>query len=258
MLLKEGLCNYTIEINKCSLFFRCKFDPDANEMIIFIHGLACSSDSFRDVFTADNFPGKSVLAVDLLGFGNSDKPEDFSYTMQDQATIIEELISLLPANKLHIVAHSMGGAVALLLKHELLSSLVSFVNVEGNLIAEDCGIMSRGIIDVSFERYRDSMYLKHVYTFRGHHQLRFEESSPLAIYNSSRSLVEWSDSGKLLEIFKALTCKKCYFFGEENKGMPVLEKLDFVPQYMISKSGHGMMTENPEEFYGKLSEFINP
>jgi hypothetical protein len=38
--------------------------------------------------------------------------------------------------------------------------------------------------------------------------------------------------------------------------MPVLEKLDFIPKYMISKSGHGLTTENPEEFYTKLSKFI--
>ncbi len=256
-MLKNGIHEYNAIINNSGLNFKCKFHPEANELIIFIHGLACSNDSFRDVFTTDYFPGKSVLAVDLIGFGSSDKPEDFSYTMEAQAKIIEELIEALPRKKLHIVAHSMGGAVALLLKPELLSSLASFANIEGNLVAEDCGIMSRGIIDVSFERYRNSMYLKHIYTFRGHHQLRFEESTPTAIYESAKSLVEWSDSGKLLEIFKALTCKKCYFFGEENKGMPVLEKLDFVPKYMISKSGHGMMTENPEEFYKKLDEFIN-
>lgn len=256
MLLKKGLYEYTEIINNAVLNFKCKFNPDAAEMILFIHGLACSLNSFRNVFDADYFPGKSILTVDLLGFGKSDKPEDFTYTMEDQAKVIEGLIALLPQKKLHIAAHSMGGAIALLLNPELLSSLASFVNIEGNLVAEDCGIMSRGITDVTYERYRDSMYSKHVYAFRGHHQLRFEESTPLAIYKSACSLVKWSDSGLLLEKFKNITCKKCYFYGEENLGMPVLEKLDFVPQIMISKSGHGLTTENPEEFYSKLVQFF--
>jgi len=87
--------------------------------------------------------------------------------------------------------------------------------------------------------------------------VHFEQSSPFAIYNSAVSLVEKSDSGELLLRFRKLSCNKSYFYGEENKDMTVLKKLDFVQKYMIQNSGHGMTTENPKEFYTKLVEFVN-
>ena len=97
----------------------------------------------------------------------------------------------------------------------------------------------------------------HLFAFRGHEQLHFEQSSPFAIYNSAVSLVKKSDSDELLDRFGKLSCNKCYFYGEENKVMPVLKKLGSVQKYMIKNSGHGMTTENPKEFYTKLVEFFN-
>jgi hypothetical protein len=87
--------------------------------------------------------------------------------------------------------------------------------------------------------------------------LLFEQSTPRAIYKSADSLVRWSDSGELLNKFRNLNCRKSYFYGEENKNMPVLNKLDFVDKIIIQNSGHAMTTENPKEFYSKLSAFIN-
>ena len=195
--------------------------------------------------------------IDFLGFGKSAKPENFSYNMEDQAGIIEELLSILPVWDIHIAAHSMAGAIALLFKPGTYSHIISFSNIEGNLISEDCGMLSRGITSVPFDEFKSVMYNKQVIEFKDHHQLRFNETNPFAVYNSAKSLVNWSDSSELLNKFRSLGCRKSYFFGEENENMEVLKKIDFAQKYMINKSGHGMMTENPNEFYSKLAEFIN-
>jgi len=256
MNLTAGLNEYSITIHQIKINFKCRYIPDSKEVVLFIHGLACTSDSFRNLFDYDYFPDKSLLLIDLVGFGKSSKPENFSYAMEDQAKIIEKLLSSLPEWEIHIAAHSMGGAIALLFDENTFSRVKSFAKIEGNLISEDCGILSRGIAELSYEEYKTNLFKKHLVEFRKHQQLRFEESTPLAIYKSAESLVKWSDSGELLEKFKNLNCRKSFFYGEENKNMPVIDKLDFVKKYMISKSGHGMMTENPKEFYTKLAEFI--
>ena len=256
MNLLMGLQKYYTKIGNYNFFFKCKYQPGSNEAILFIHGLGCSGDSFINLFNHDYFPSKSLIVVDLLGFGKSEKPEDFSYSMEDQAKIIEELLKLLPDWNYHIAAHSMGGAVALLFQPNTYSRVSSFANIEGNLVPEDCGLLSRGVISVSYNEYKNDLYKKQLNEFKGHQQLHFEESTPFAVYKSAVSLVKWSDGGELLEKFKNLTCRKSYFYGEENKHMPVLEQLGSVPKYMIGKSGHGMMTENPEEFYSKLAGFI--
>jgi pimeloyl-ACP methyl ester carboxylesterase len=256
MIPEPGIRNYSIHINGFDLNFICKHIPGSEEAVLFLHGLACTRDTFRNVFDKDYFPGKSLLLPDFPGFGRSSKPESFTYTMHEHAGLICKLLTNLPPWSLHIAAHSMGGAVALLFNDEIFSRIISFTNIEGNLAAEDCGVMSRSIASLSFEVYRDRLYPKHVNAFNGHHQLRFEESTPAAIYKSAVSLVEQSDSGGLLEKFNNLSCRTSYFYGEENKDMPVIKMLNTPHKYMIPNSGHGMMTENPEEFYTKLAEFI--
>ncbi len=257
MQLNIGLADYVTTINREQISFQYKFNPGSDEVVVFIHGLACSRDSFRNVFDADYFPNKSLLLVDLVGFGKSSKSPDFSYAMEDQAKLLGELL-LLPSVKIHLVAHSMGGAVALLLPANILSHVLSFTNIEGNLVASDCGILSRGIISVPFEVYRDRMFGKQMAMLADHAQFRFHETDPLAVYKSAASLVQWSDSGELLRIFKSLGMRRSYFYGEENKAIPVLDCLDFVEKHMIPQSGHGVMTDNPKDFYTKLAGFIDP
>ncbi len=256
MLLEVGYKEYKVEIDGIQLFFKCHFNPLADEAVLFIHGLACSSTSFRNLFDAEYFPGKSLLLVDLAGFGNSSKPADFSYTMEEQAGLLTKLLNILPKWKLHIAAHSMGNAIGLLLDDSILSRVESYSNVEGNMISEDCGLLSRGIAGISFEEYRDTLFPIQLAEFNGHGQLEFSKSSPVAIYKSASSLVHWSDNGQLLERFLKRNCRKSYFYGEENKEMVILEKLKGIPQIMITDSGHSMTTENPREFYSKLSDFI--
>lgn len=257
MKLTAGWHEYDTNIGPQRIHFRCRFDPDSREAVLFLHGLACSLESFRHAAEHDHFQGKSLLLMDLAGFGKSSKTEGFSYSMEGQAALIERLFSLLPPWEWHIAAHSMGGAIALLFSRETYSRVRSFANIEGNLIAEDCGILSRGIAALSLDEYRTGLFPAQQVEYRGHQQMRFEESIPLVVHRSATSLVHWSDSGELLAKFRALACKKSYFFGEESKNMPILGKLDFVRKYMIQSSGHGMMTENPGEFYAKLAEFIN-
>ncbi len=257
MKLKEGLNEYSEIISKQKISFRCKYVPASTEVLIFFHGLACAWDAFRYVLDTEYFPEKSLLFVDFIGFGDSSKNEDFSYTMHDQAKVIDELISILPPWNIHIVAHSMGVAIALLLSENTFSRVLSFVNIEGNLISEDCGIMSRKIAEMPFEVYKNKLYKFHLFAYKNHDQLHFNQSSPYAIYNSAVSLAKESDTGDLLRKFRELECNRCYFYGEENKVMPVLKKLDFVQKIMIKKSGHAMTTQNPEEFFTKLVEYIN-
>lgn len=256
MILNSGYKEYNVEIDDIQLFFKCYNNSQAGEAILFIHGLACSSSSFRFLFDHDYFQDKSLILIDLAGFGNSSKPEKFSYKMEDQGKLVAKLLDTLPKWKLHIVAHSMGNAVCLLMDENILSRIESYSNVEGNLISEDCGLLSRGIAGISFEEYRDKLFPNQLVEFEGHDQLEFSKSSPGAVYKSALSLVKWSDSGLLLEKFLNLNCRKSYFYGEENVEMPVLGKIKNVSQIMISNSGHAMSTENPEEFYLKLSEFI--
>ena len=78
--------------------------------------------------------------------------------MEDHASVYAEVLNEIPAKKYHVIAHSMGGAVGLLLPPTLLRSVLSFSNCEGNLVGEDCGIVSRKTADVSFPEFKRNVW----------------------------------------------------------------------------------------------------
>jgi pimeloyl-ACP methyl ester carboxylesterase len=234
----------------------CDFHPGATDLVLFLHGLACSREAFRYLFDGSYFPGTTLLVPDLPGFGLSVKPDHFSYTMEDQAEICTQLLSLFPFQRLHLVAHSMGGAIALLLSQQI-SPICSFANIEGNLISDDCGLLSRSIVNMPSFDYQSFGFAEHQLEFAADSQLRFDQTTATAVYRSARSLVRLSDSGELLQLFKQLPCRNVYFYGAENSHLSVLRELGDTLKIMVPDCGHGMTTDNPDLFYPMLAEFIN-
>lgn len=81
--------------------------------LLLLHGLAASTYSWRHVMPALARRHR-VIALDLRGFGKSDKPFDQSYTPGDQARHVVDFIERRGLRGLTLVGHSFGGAVALL------------------------------------------------------------------------------------------------------------------------------------------------
>jgi len=91
-----------------------RYGNEDNSPIIFLHGFGASIETWRDVLPLLLTPPRSVCLVDLKGFGQSSKPRDGAYSLEEQADLI---ISMLESRKLSgvtLVGHSYGGAVALL------------------------------------------------------------------------------------------------------------------------------------------------
>jgi len=86
------------------------------ETLFFIHGFPSAAWDWHgqwQYFAADF----SLVALDMLGFGLSDKPMDHRYSVLEQADIVEHLCGQLGIRQLSIVAHDYGNSVA----QELLS-----------------------------------------------------------------------------------------------------------------------------------------
>jgi pimeloyl-ACP methyl ester carboxylesterase len=85
---------------------------EGGETIIFIHGFANSLQSFKPIapYLADDY---HVIALDLPGFGLSDKPTDHDYSNAPQARVVADFIQSLGLEHVVIGGHSMGGAHAL-------------------------------------------------------------------------------------------------------------------------------------------------
>lgn len=225
------------------------------DLIFFIHGLGCSHKSFQAAFSEEALTRFSLVAIDLIGFGASDKPNDFSYDIEDHARICGALLEQLRFDRLHVVAHSMGGAIALLLSSNRLSS---FCNIEGNLTAGDC-VFSKKVRDVSLPEFESALLPRFKAAGWARHA-DLESISPVAFYRSARSLVEWSYSGKLLERFVQLPCRKSYFCGTKEPPEQTIRELarqTLQPPIYVPASGHFVMNENPAAFYSRLTTFLN-
>lgn len=79
------------------------------DAIIFIHGWTCSSDFWKDSIQA--FPGRRVIALDLIGHGKSDKPQA-NYSMEYFARSVEAVMRKAKIDRVVLVGHSMGTPVA--------------------------------------------------------------------------------------------------------------------------------------------------
>lgn len=83
-----------------------------------LHGFPSSSHDWAKV-TPALAAGHTVLAPDFLGFGASEKPREYRYSLSEQADLIESLWGQAGIDSTAIVAHDYGVSVAqeLLARH---------------------------------------------------------------------------------------------------------------------------------------------
>lgn len=89
------------------IFYR---DEGRGEVIVLLHGFPTSSYDWYKMWPALTEKNR-VIAADFIGFGFSDKPSDYPYSIHDQADIIEELLSKLNVKSVRIIAHDYGVSV---------------------------------------------------------------------------------------------------------------------------------------------------
>jgi pimeloyl-ACP methyl ester carboxylesterase len=79
--------------------------------ILLLHGLGCDSATWLPVLP-ELAKRYTVIAPDLLGHGESDKPRA-DYTLGGYANAMRDLLTLLGIDKATVVGHSFGGGVAM-------------------------------------------------------------------------------------------------------------------------------------------------
>lgn len=87
--------------------------------LLLLHGLLASSHAFDSVL-APLARAFHVVAIDLPGFGESEKPPPtrFSYSFESCAEVVADVIAALGIGRCHLLGHSLGGSVALTLAAE--------------------------------------------------------------------------------------------------------------------------------------------
>jgi pimeloyl-ACP methyl ester carboxylesterase len=245
------------------------FRKGSDTSIVLIHGLGASKNDFQEAFRRKELEPYSILAVDLVGFGDSDKPSNFSYSMVDQARILGVIMNQLNIERFHVLGHSMGGIVGVELCEMMPNSVCSFINAEGNLAFEDCtGSLSIAkTSEPEFVREGFKLFKQRIeeeYEKTGFESLRnylnmLSKTTAQSVHRSSIATVQASKYDNLFKRFCAFPFYKCYVYGAMNRGIfPTEEMLQKqnIPIFYISRSAHAMMNDNPEEFYTLVQQVI--
>ncbi len=121
----------------------------ANPPILFLHGLM----SHRGVWSRTMESLKQdfhCVAIDYLGFGDSDKPKDDDYTIAKQAERALKVANHFGFDKFILVGHSMGGQIATYLAATLapnrVNKLVSVDGVVTGKLSYRAGTLNRSLI----------------------------------------------------------------------------------------------------------------
>ena len=92
-------------------------DEGSGPPVVLLHGFPTSSYLWRDLVPALTAHMR-VIAPDLLGYGESDQPEDVPLHPRAQARYIGELLHRLEIGRFAAVGHDLGGAIAQVLALE--------------------------------------------------------------------------------------------------------------------------------------------
>ncbi|WP_346234693.1 2-succinyl-6-hydroxy-2,4-cyclohexadiene-1-carboxylate synthase [Lysinibacillus telephonicus] len=84
----------------------------AEQTIVMLHGFTGTVGTWEQV--ASYLPNIRIIAIDLIGHGQTEAPEDVSsYTMQAQIKLLEQTFIQLDLEQFVLLGYSMGGRVAL-------------------------------------------------------------------------------------------------------------------------------------------------
>lgn len=87
-------------------------DEGSGEVLLFVHGTPSWSFLYRDIIRPLSSSYRCI-AIDHLGFGLSDKSEQFAGTPQAHAANLQEFIQEMDLEEITLVVHDFGGPIGL-------------------------------------------------------------------------------------------------------------------------------------------------
>jgi pimeloyl-ACP methyl ester carboxylesterase len=111
--LQTFIPGYRLNVNNVQIYYEY-FDhenPDA-KVIVLVHGFLSSTISFRQLLP-DLTKEYKVIALDLPGFGQSEKSKSFIYKLSNLGQLIIDFLDKLNIQNAILIGHSMGGQICM-------------------------------------------------------------------------------------------------------------------------------------------------
>ncbi|MBM76484.1 MAG: alpha/beta hydrolase [Proteobacteria bacterium] len=101
---------HRIDVHGGSLHFLDEGESDTT--ILALHGNPTWSFYWRSIVEAFHTTHRVVIP-DHIGCGLSDKPQDWTYRLEDHIQNVESLVDHLQLKKIHLLVHDWGGAIGM-------------------------------------------------------------------------------------------------------------------------------------------------
>ncbi|MDR3686180.1 MAG: alpha/beta fold hydrolase [Coriobacteriia bacterium] len=90
-----------------------RYDEGDGPVMVLLHGINSDGADWRRVIDTIG-SGYRFIAVDLLGFGDSPKPEDIEYTADQHAQVLDQTLNAIGVDRpFLLVGYSLGGDIAI-------------------------------------------------------------------------------------------------------------------------------------------------
>jgi pimeloyl-ACP methyl ester carboxylesterase len=230
---------------------------EGNRLLLFLHGLSSTSSDFREIMRTPAFTEYNTVAPDLLGFGASDHPKKFDYSIEHHAECLVELIDELGFDNIVLVGHGMGGTIAIRVSNLRADRVVGLIVAEPVLTETERGYEKRFLAYTEEELEKHFPRLIRELSVKGdiepdlaYWSRSLKTAEPRAVYRSVQSLYAVTADPGFKKVFATTRLPRYYLIGENSEPRSVLPLLEEngVTIHTVPGCGHAMIQSNPAAF----------
>jgi pimeloyl-ACP methyl ester carboxylesterase len=224
--------------------------PGRGPARVFLHGLGSSGTwVWGEVAQDPRLGGHRSLVLDLPGFGHSDRPDDWGYTLDDHAAAVATVCAAAGVRGIDLVGHSLGGDVAVVAAARNPGLVRRLVISEANLDplpADPHGDRASQRIVAEGEAAFLAGGFERLLSAAPGWAPTLRQASPLAFFRSARGLIEGT-TPTMRELFYGLAVPGTFINGEVGEPLRDADgmraagiRLETVP-----RAGHMIMEDEP-------------
>lgn len=274
----------TLILNGHKLVYTTAGQPGA-PAVVMVHGWTSHHGVWQKTMQAFK-NSHHCIALDLLGFGNSDKPKGGDYSIEAQGRRVLQLADRLELGTFTLIGHSMGGQIALCVASMLAPGRVAkLISVSGVVAAHLTPVAEReGFRDMRLGKLLPFYYTLGRWAIRkpsGARRSSFRnwfynmDAIPYANWETDRQMtLQTSARFSNFEALKAIysldltehlhkiACPTLTIFGRQDAIVPVADG-HLVEQHapgsrlvLIDRCGHFPMYEQAQQYLDAVGAFL--
>ncbi|MFE3184099.1 alpha/beta fold hydrolase [Streptomyces violascens] len=225
--------------------------------LVYVHGLGSMSAVYHaHIAGHPALAGRRQLFVDLPGHGISDRPADFGYSLEGHAGALAAALDTAGVTGAELVAHSMGGAVAVVLADRRPDLVTRLVLTEANLDPNPAPAAgSSGIASYTEEEFVHGGGFPAVLGRIGPlWAATMRLADPPGLHRTAIGLVRGTEP-TMRELLMKLPLDRTYLVGGLDDSLPGRAELvgSGVRVVTIPDAGHNIMFDNPAAFVREVA-----